>query len=669
MSRAHIVGLAFATLFALLPPPLVGQLPTGRTDLFGDALPPGAIARLGTIRWRTGSSWETSSVLSADGRSIFGGGGETIRVFDLDTGLVLRTIKSPDDSIRALALSPDGKILASGGYKGAFLWDADSGKQIRPLKAGSVAVIAFSPDGKMLITGGEDHERSVRVFDVASGKEQLRLLWHQRRVTLVACGPDNKTLVSASWDNDIRVTDLTTGELIHTFRDKNANDAVVALSPDGKTLALGDMRYQYKQPHWLHTLRFIDVATGKQRPVVDKISDRFAGLIFSPDGRSLIADGREWDVASGKPLRKFAGGGHGRFTPDGRRLVSAGSVIRVWDYESGKELHAPEGPVSSANSLDFSPDGATVASCSFDDRQLIFLWDTATGKLKGSLRGHESYIRAVQFAPDGRLISGGGDSTVRVWDTTAAKEVFQFKLHDPRAGEKPLQVTTMGLSRDGQTLAVASVGFEGGPGKESVHLFAWNTANGKLLVQREGTGSFGEWPGFSADARAVLQRDLVLRDLLTGKQIVKLEPVPQPGGEGVINSDVLEAPYTLSPDGRVVAARGSRQRNEGPRYWRDNYAIVLFDLTTGKEMHRIPIDTWMARAAFSPDGKRLAGADGHVLAIWDTATGKRLWHSPDLDHRVTALAFSPDGTRLASAIDNSTTLIWDVSSTKSWTPR
>jgi WD40 repeat protein len=129
-------------------------------------------------------------------------------------------------------------------------------------------------------------------------------------------------------------------------------------------------------------------------------------------------------------------------------------------------------------------DGKTLASSSFEDRNVIHLWDAATGKLKGSLRGHESYLRAVQFAADGRLVSGGGDSTLRVWDIAAGKEVYQFKLHEPRAGEKPLQVATMGVSRDGRILAASAIGFEG-PGGETVHVFAWNLANGKLLALRE----------------------------------------------------------------------------------------------------------------------------------------------------------------------------------------
>jgi WD40 repeat protein len=672
MSRAPIAGLVLLVL-AFVAPPAPGQPSKGRTDAIGDPLPPGALLRLGTIRWRTGTSHRgNASLLSPDGRSVFVGGdhGE-IRVIDLDTGVLLRVLRGGEEGINALAISSDGKLLASAGYEKAFLWDVESGKQIRPLKVRSVSVMTFSPDCKKLITGGEDHERSVRVLDVASGKEELRMLWHQRRVIYVRCGADNKTLVSCSWDNNVRVTDLSTGEAVHTFQEKYAHDTAVALSPDGKTLAISERHYQQKQPRTFHRLRLIDVADGKQRQIVQHGTQSISGLTFSPDSKSLVAwsdkDSQVFDVATGKPQRQLAGVYGRHFTPDGHHLVSIGSVIRVWEFEGGKELHPPDGPLNAADSLAFAPDGATIAASAYSDRGVIHLWDTASGKLKGVLRGHESYIRAVQFAPDGRLISGGGDSTLRVWDTGAGKEAFQFKLHEPRAGEKPLQVVEMQVAADGRTLAAAAVGFEGLGSKETVRMFAWNLANRKTIAFREHAGSFADWPAFSADAKAFLARDdkgLVVKDLLDGKERLRLQPAPQPGGEGVLNSDVLDHPFIFAPDGRVVAVHASRQRNEGPRYWRDRYALALFDLSTGKEMHRIGLDRWLARAAFSPDGKRVVAADGPGVRIWDAATGKRLWECPELDSRVTALAFNAAGDRLATGLENTTILIWDVGSTK-----
>ncbi|MCI0356940.1 MAG: hypothetical protein L0211_00450 [Planctomycetaceae bacterium] len=668
--RRRIIPIIAAWLSILPPTPAFGQTASSK-DAYGDPLPPGAIVRLGSVRWRTGPAYSTA--LGPDGKRLFvGGGGGAIRVFDIESGLLVRSYDGPEYEVRAIALSPDGKTLAGASYQGSFLFDVDSGKKLRQFKTGAVAVMAFSPDGTKLITGGEDHERSVRVIDVATGKEQLRFLWHQRRVSFVACSRDNKTLVTASgYDNDVRIADLNTGDLIHTFREKNAYDTVVALTADAKTLAVAERRYQNRKPQWSNTVRLIDVASGKQQMLVEQGEGLISTLLFSPDGKTLIAWGdkhcQEFDVASGRLTRDLPGCHARYFSPDSRALIGVGPVIRVWDFASGKELHPQDGPVSAANSIAISPDGVTLAMSSYEERENIHLWDSTTGKQKGLLKGHTSYVRGVQFAPDGRLISGGGDSTLRVWDVKDGAEVFQFKLHEPRAGEKPLQVTNFAVSRDGATLTTSAIGFEERFGKgEKMHLFAWNLKNGKLLAMSERDGHFFDWPGFSADGKAVVQRDgkdLVCADLITGKTRFKLEPTPQPGGEGVLNPNIIEAPFSASPDGRLLAARGNRQRNEGPRYWRDHYAIVVFDATTGKELHRIAVDDWLTGVVFSPDGRRIAGIDGRLARIWDAATGKRLWESAPLDFRTRVLAFSPDGARLATALDNATTLIWDVAST------
>src|SRR5262249_12992195 len=171
------------------------------------------------------------------------------------------------------------------------------------------------------------------------------------------------------------------GDLLRTFREKYAHDTVVALSSDGKTLAVADSRYQRKEPRWLQTLRLIDVATGEQRQLMDAAAEkgpreRTSALIFAPDGKSLVVSTekgfRVWDVKSGKPTRAFPGGGiRLHFPPDGRRLLAAGSVLRVWDFETGKELHPPAGPKASADSLAFAPDGKTLASSGFGDRKAI----------------------------------------------------------------------------------------------------------------------------------------------------------------------------------------------------------------------------------------------------------------------------------------------------------
>jgi WD40 repeat protein len=733
MPTRIFAGLLFFCLFIDLTDQAGGQSPRLLVDRFGDALPPGAVLRLGTIRWRTGATCDVSSALAGDGRTIFVGNGKTIRVFDLETGKPVKSIKGSEHGIAALALSPDGKVLASAGW-GVDLWDAATGKKLRRLGAGTVRNIAFSPNGKKLISG--------RVFDL-SGNEQENFLWHQQDIHYVACAPDGKTVVSRLGDGKISIADLTTGEEIRTIKPSKSSDPVVALSPSGTILAVADSRYQDPSRNLLHTIRLVDTATGNEEiGVFGDPRERTTDLAFSADSKLFASVGDKglhvWDVASGKEKCRFAGEGVGlHFTPDGERVIAIGEIIRVWDVERGKELHPPEGPAGSVSTLAFSPDGKILAASSFSDPR-IFLWEAASGKLLRILPGHDvyirpvssrsdgkvvssdgdsptrvwdwdewdvdaekpifafkvhqsqeqamhpffwqgftdarllmrcvpardSYTRSVHFAPDGKLISGGGDSTLRVWDVNAGRELHRFKLHEPQAGEKPLQVLSMTVSRDARTLAAACRAFET---TRETKVFVWDLANGKLLRQSQYQVTFyyTDFPTFSPDGNVLLRRDgrdLVLKDSSSGKKLRTLEATQSSRDPNVPGLDILEGPFVFSSDGMSVAMRSSRKTKLTSES-RDNYTIRIFDLATGKERHRIPVGTRYPCLAFSSDGKRLA-AGQEVIHIWDAATAKELWRSPNLDARAVAIAFSADGTRLASGLDDTTILIWDVGSAK-----
>src|SRR5262245_59302816 len=235
MSRPFAVAFLLLFLLDLSWSRAWGQ-PGQIKQQIGDPLPKGAILRIGTNLWRVGKV--SSSVLSPDGRTVFAGTDDGIRVFDLDSGLLVRTLKGHDGEIRSLAVSLNGNILASAGYKTTLLWDVKSGKQIRPLNASRVSVMTFTPDSKKLITGGNDNDHSVRVFDLSSGKEQLRMLWHRSQVSFLGCADDKNLVSVCRYDNHICIADLETGDVVHTLQEKGVHDTMAALSPDGKTLGV-----------------------------------------------------------------------------------------------------------------------------------------------------------------------------------------------------------------------------------------------------------------------------------------------------------------------------------------------------------------------------------------------------------------------------------------------
>src|SRR6185437_9322153 len=199
--------LTFSLLLLLCVFPAAAQQPDqSRRDLYGDVLPDGAVARMGTVRWRH-DRWVNAIAFSPDGKILASGGADDrCRLWDVATGRQLFELAA-ESSVESVAYSPDGKILATGCYdKIILLWDAASGKQLRKLSAhiGQVSSLSFSPDGKILasaeagtngVTGAKVH-----FWDVATGNEINLIPETSAKIMAVAFSPDRKMLATGGDD-------------------------------------------------------------------------------------------------------------------------------------------------------------------------------------------------------------------------------------------------------------------------------------------------------------------------------------------------------------------------------------------------------------------------------------------------------------------------------------
>jgi len=180
----------------------------------------------------------TSFAFSPDGKTIVLSSDNTIKLWDLTTGQVIKTL-SGNESEKTMVFSPDGKTIASGGYdKTIKLWDIATGKVIKTLTYGSsVTNITFSPDGKLLAAGSSD--KTIKLWDIASGKVIQTLTGHSNIVKSVVFSPDGKVVASVSNDNTIKLWNVATGKEIRTFTGHTSFVTSLAFSNDGKVLASG----------------------------------------------------------------------------------------------------------------------------------------------------------------------------------------------------------------------------------------------------------------------------------------------------------------------------------------------------------------------------------------------------------------------------------------------
>jgi WD40 repeat protein len=618
--------------------------PEPRRDLYGDPLPPGAVARLGTVRLRHGDIIRAVA-FAPDGKSAATCDSDGFAyIWDLATGKEMRRFRPGLSGVSALAHTAAGRVLALAVSKdGLQLWDVNTGQSAGELiRVGEQCrCVGLSGDGKLAVTA-KFGDRDVQLWDTDTGKELRRIpTGHTKRVEDVQLSPDGRLLASTGWpEMSVRLHATRTGALLHHFTGEATPAGGLAFAPDGEWVA-GVQRER--------SILLWNVATGKVVRRFQQPRERIVSVAFTADGKTLISGGdqvRFWDVATGKSIRQLTppprSGSHIALAPDGRMLATWGECeLVLWDLKAGRQRRLAVGHQGPVHRVAVSPNGRLAATACFGD--VARLWDLATGRELRQFPGlGDEGTAGVAFSADGRLLAiPDAVATVRLWNTDTGAEVRRLAV------ERPMDVA---FSADGKVLVTASQG-------SVVHL--WDPATGKKLRQlnlsafRTGPGGGDFSVALSPDGQllAAAGSAVVIWRLDSGKLWRRLtEPARDGGG-----------PVAFSPDGRLVAARGLSKHNNTIRLW---------EAASGKEVATLcdKSTNCFTSIAFSPDGRTIAagslgfprGGDVGKLVLWDLASGKEL--AARADHRgwLIDVTFTPDGRRLITGAYDTTALVWDV---------
>ncbi|HEY9691644.1 MAG TPA: WD40 repeat domain-containing protein [Oculatellaceae cyanobacterium] len=342
-------------------------------------------------------SVDCSVVISPDGQTLICATdihtNNTIKVWDINTGSLLRTLEGHSKGVRYLAISPDGQTLISSSEDCTIkVWDINKGSLLRTLEghSKSFSPITISPDGQTLISNSTDsssEDCTIKVWDINKGSLLRTLEGHSKWAYYLAISPDGKTIVSGSRDATIKVWDINTGSLLRTLEGHSKYVRYLAISPDGKTIVSGSADT---------TIKVWDIKTGTLlRNLVDEGPDEICSVAISPDGQTLLS------------------GYNTSYTPYQYR-----KTIRVWDIKTGTLLrnlvdkvheHVDKMHEHCVSCLAISPDGQTFIS-GID--KTIKVWDIKTGTLLRTLEGHSGFVSSVAISPDGQtLISSSNDQT------------------------------------------------------------------------------------------------------------------------------------------------------------------------------------------------------------------------------------------------------------------
>jgi RNA polymerase sigma factor (sigma-70 family) len=682
-----------------------------------EALPAGAVARLGTTQLRHGDAIFFAACMP-DGKALLTASKDrTVRLWDLATGKEIRRFdlgeaKPADDAeasksgsrdaqerrlMAALgwdtqaALSPDGKLVAAARGGTTILWETATGKKLHELKAGKSGLgqLTFSADSKSLFT--LDFDLSAAVWDVASGACVKR------------AGPKQAA--------------------------GKKSDGLGALSPGFKYLA------------WQHielatasfNLKVMDLATGKELPDIKAPLGGPQGMTFLDDKTlawSTIQGGIVlWDVPANKELHRL-GDGDGydpvtgmAYATDGKALAVSRSsgTAELWDPKSGKRLFrtgaapAEQGGLMilvaglgamGRQALTFSPDGKTLLA-SLGGATIHRLDTTSGTEMGGQAGGHRAPVSHLALSADGRsLMTYGHGDPLHWWDLarmaplrqvslpgkptstafSAAGQTFAtaagkaVTLHDAD-GKELRKITTaqppvaaLALSPDGALLATRS-GFD-----PTIHLWDTKTGEPRATLGQAGDAPQGngivlaETAGvvppdvvFSPDGRSLAgagpKRQLCVWDVASGNLLWEVAPSAGQAIERFAFSGNSRCLATLNADGTVIlyeTATGEKRgrlgepnKKAGTGSMSFSFGAMNFSLV---EQRDAPICL-----AFAPGGRYLAVAkDTPDIHLWDLITGREVGKLKGHEGGVVSLLFTPDGKRLVSGGKDTTALTWDV---------
>ncbi|HWY86881.1 MAG TPA: hypothetical protein VNX28_09160 [Gemmataceae bacterium] len=590
--------LAYGWLYVLLVPALVaGQAPSNK-DQYGDPLPPGAFARLGTVRWRH------------------------------------------EAAIGFAAFLPDGKSVLSVSIDQAIhVWEFPSGKEIRRITLATAdsrpsfsrPLLYYQPrvdvsmDGKVVATFfGDANQPRIRLHDVGSGKELPSLEAENLEVKKLFFSSNRQRLLSLGFDGQIRVWDCASGKELRKIPAPGGRAGIIpandgegsfVLSPDGDALMhVGHADFRNIDGAGLmrdtHAPSFIDVNTGKE---------------IGPAGHTA-------------PLESI------QFTADSKQVITqaADGSTRRWDAGAGKGLGTihvpadlPKGPVRQARNVVVSPDGQIAATASpGQGAPVLNLIATDSGKHLSTLaitRGPgPGQPKMVLFGPGNKLLAvshlprpvlmakGGTGPTIELFDVAGGNllHTFTVALEASKKGIAGAARTpqAMFFSPSGKTLAWSVDG---------TNLSIWDTVSGQnthsLTLPSNVTL---EGASFTPDGRCLA--------------------VAINGGGAMLFELAAGAP------------RSHFGKTDGPTSIADPKPLIVGVGTISIK------PSPSSRLAVSPNGETLAlaGPD-NVLRVWDIATGKDLAAFQNAV-KLTAVTFSPDGKTLASACADTTALVWDV---------
>jgi WD40 repeat protein len=623
----------------------------------GVPLPEGAIARLGSARFRHGGEFNGLIAFSPDGRQLATGDNSGVSVFETSTGRLQRHFRLSDEQRpRVIRFVAEGKELAIGttGYKTAefTVFNLTDGKAVASSKfsgATQIFVIDVTRDGSQVLV--EDRFAKVYLWDVKTSKE----LWafdHPEAAFTLPMTADGKSFILAM-SRKAELRDATTGKKVAEFPTPGPKFTslyhAAAISPDGKlatSTESGDAVAILK-------------SKGADAVRTFKGDRELTRLVFAPDSRYLVGLGYSgtlvWDAtakAGAGPIATLPASSACGFSPDGKTLaLDEQGAVTLWKVGEWKPLPQSADPASPVQKVRFSADGKQVIAY----QRGWITWPAGGGaatRVSDDSGVHPD--RWAALSADGRVgvdvlydpAPGAVKLALRVTHFATGK-VRRIALDE--SGWLPIHI-----SRDGRFVWVSGS-----------DITAWDTDTGEIVLrQPRSKDRFLHGAELAKDGKSILQsvagvwRKDMDRDLLGPSYDAVYVTNHKTGHEWKMDP----IPWSIYSGGAVFTRDGSKLIVSG-RYdddWKKN-CVSIWDVQTGRRLVSCTREAGrLESVSLSGDGRSLLVGDrvGKLVLI-EVATGLE---RAAFQHggMVLSSAFHPDGTKIVSSSPEAPVYVWDV---------
>lgn len=569
----------------------------------------------------------TSLAVSRDGVLLLSGHGDgTIRIWEIATARLLRTLEGHGLPVHGLAISRDGQSMASASAdKSAILWQLLSGTAMHrfELHRGAVHSVAYSADSRWLVTAGA--EGVIGVWDTLSLKDGPHRIYrgHTSAVRKVAIA--NGIIASASYDNSIILRSVVEESDVRVLCGHSGAVYDIAFSPDGATL------YSVSSDR---TMRIWDVESGTPRGLLEHSEAAFSVACAS---NGLVATGgldkivHIWHVPTKRVIHELRGHSSAVLcvTFDStEQLVISGSSdkhIFFWDVTTGQMVRNADSQLRAANSLAFQANGTLLVAYSSGS---YTAWGVVTGEMSRR-HYHASPLHGIAVSSKNSVALGCSDGKIRLRRDALLDNTLTL---DGGAGE----IRAVAFVPGGDSIAVAT-------SEGTINI--WDCSSSILVRSLRGhvygvhSIAFDVTGRFLASGSA--DRTAALWDLTTSSEPRFLRA----------HTDTVRA-VCFTPDGGLLI---SGSDDATIRLWNCSDGVLAETLRD----HSGPVNA----VAISPDGRTLAsGSSDKTISLWSVAARKKLIDLTGHTGPVLDLAFSPNGKILASASADGTVRLWDAES-------